>query len=651
MGGYGGTNSYLLQVQPASGTTGALNLLQVGYTGLSNGFQVTNLDGTAAGMRYTFTDGIVSIPAATVSSTLSVTGAFGLAGATPAAPGGITQGGIIGNATSGDTTAGIAIQGSRSVSATFGVLDFTHAGTTTVARIAGMRGSATDEGYLGFHTKATGGSLTERMRLDTNYTLGLGVTPPTWNAGATFQASRGAITGSSAETFVTHNAYYNAGWKYIAGGSVPAARYSQSVGVHTWSYAAGGTNAGDAITWSESVRIDSNGRVGVGTSQTLQSQVTIATSSGSSVSNGDGHGAIRFRSTATAAVGTGPSIIFEGQTGNASPNYGFAAIQGFKASGTAADYSGGIAFFTQSAGGATLFPERARIGGNGEFVVGTTAVNDLNGNTGAVHVEYASSATNISLVRNTNDTAGPRILLGKSRAATAGGRTVVGTSDYLGSILFFGADGTNMVPAASIEAQVDGIAVGTNDMPTRLIFSTTGDADNSPNEAMRIDSSANVGIGLAPSFRLDASASNPARGITARVRNGATSSHTGAQLLFTQNTIADWAIGQPAGTDAFAIWSGRNSAADGTERLRVNASSNVLALDVTGRIQSSNTSYTNSGLIVKNTTATGANDWRLMHFAGGAFSINYGADDSGSSRMEIEPAGIHPGSQTHRGRD
>ena len=54
--------------------------------------------------------------------------------------------------------------------------------------------------------------------------------------------------------------YYD---KYLT--SSTASKYVQDSGLHIWSTAASGT-AGDAITWSEAMRIDSSGNVGIGTS-------------------------------------------------------------------------------------------------------------------------------------------------------------------------------------------------------------------------------------------------------------------------------------------------------------------------------------------------------------------------------------------------
>jgi hypothetical protein len=61
----------------------------------------------------------------------------------------------------------------------------------------------------------------------------------------------------------------------------------------------------------------------------------------------------------------------------------------------------------------------------------------------------------------------------------------VSSGDDLGSLVFQGADGSKFVPAANINCRVDGTP-GANDMPGRLVFSTTADGASSPTERMRI---------------------------------------------------------------------------------------------------------------------------------------------------------------------
>ena len=86
-------------------------------------------------------------------------------------------------------------------------------------------------------------------------------------------------------------------------------------------------------------------------------------------------------------------------------------------------------------------------------------------------------------------------VLAKSRGASVTSRAVVANNDNLGSLQWRGDDGTNWVNAARISAEVDGTP-GTNDMPGRLVFSTTPDGSSTPVECMRLTSAGNVKAGL-----------------------------------------------------------------------------------------------------------------------------------------------------------
>jgi hypothetical protein len=82
----------------------------------------------------------------------------------------------------------------------------------------------------------------------------------------------------------------------------------------------------------------------------------------------------------------------------------------------------------------------------------------------------------------------------KSRGTTNGSNTIVQNNDVLGFLIFEGADGSSAARAAQIIGAVDGTP-GANDMPGRLVFSTSAAGTGSLTERMRIDNAGNVGIG------------------------------------------------------------------------------------------------------------------------------------------------------------
>jgi len=76
------------------------------------------------------------------------------------------------------------------------------------------------------------------------------------------------------------------------------------------------------------------------------------------------------------------------------------------------------------------------------------------------------------------------------------GNAIVDINDVLGTMWFNGSDGTKLVTAANISSRCDGTP-GVDDMPGRLMFSTTADGAATVTERMRIDSAGNVGIATA----------------------------------------------------------------------------------------------------------------------------------------------------------
>ena len=143
--------------------------------------------------------------------------------------------------------------------------------------------------------------------------------------------------------------------------------------------------------------------------------------------------------------------------------------------------------------------QRATVDNSGRLLVGTSTARTNLYNTGTITsrhiVEVAADLVIEYLgIRNTNDANGANLGLGKSRGTSAGSNTLVLSGDTLGQIDFFGSDGSEFVQGALIKAEVDGTP-GANDMPGRLVFSTTADGASNPTERMRITNTGTFRIG------------------------------------------------------------------------------------------------------------------------------------------------------------
>ena len=146
--------------------------------------------------------------------------------------------------------------------------------------------------------------------------------------------------------------------------------------------------------------------------------------------------------------------------------------------------------------------ERARIDSSGRLLVGTsTARNNFNdsGIESKIQIEGAGNddSAALTIIANSGTTSSDKrtglLVLGRTRGTTIGSNTAVVQDDAVGMIEFKGSDGTNFTTAATIRAQVDG-SIGTDDMPGRLVFSTTADGASSPTERVRISNGGRFGV-------------------------------------------------------------------------------------------------------------------------------------------------------------
>jgi hypothetical protein len=194
----------------------------------------------------------------------------------------------------------------------------------------------------------------------------------------------------------------------------------------------------------------------------------ISGTSGLKSSGGD-DGVLVFQSkgTETARINTDKQIVAAAGTAS------------LPALTTTGDVNTGIFFpaadtIAFAEGGA----EAMRIDSDGDVGIGTTSP--------AFRLDVAGTTATNAAVGITRYSGPGYLYFQSSRGSSVGSNTIVQNGDTLGILRFNGANNTDFTPAAEIRGVVDGTPGASNDMPGRLVFLTTPDGSDTPNERARI---------------------------------------------------------------------------------------------------------------------------------------------------------------------
>jgi len=139
--------------------------------------------------------------------------------------------------------------------------------------------------------------------------------------------------------------------------------------------------------------------------------------------------------------------------------------------------------------------EAVRIDASRRLLVGTATARSnffRQGTTGITPFTQIESAINsynngLSVINNSASGFAAMLNLATSYSTSLNSNVIGSANQQVGTINFLSNDGTNFVDCAQIRADVDGDPAA-NDMPGRLVFSTTADGASSPTERMRIKS-------------------------------------------------------------------------------------------------------------------------------------------------------------------
>ena len=360
----------------------------------------------------------------------------------------------------------------------FAVYDSSHCGITIAtgsgsAQTAlyfadGTTGTEYYEGYIIYDHNVNGMIIgvnhANRITINSSGNVGIGVTPEAWGGSipvALDIGGGGSISAESTEGFyMSNNAYFditNSRWEYK--GAYKACNYYQYQGRHVFRVTNTTGSADGAITWTEAMRIDASGNVGIGATPVSGNNLDIYDAT---------HSKIVVRATS----GNDASIELNEVGGE----FGVAGTNGYRI----IDDGGTNLIYFQAGSGASITDIMVHDRATGNVGIGVTPTNKLD-----VAVNTGNSVTSTTTVG---------IATGNSYGTDA-------AKKYL-NLDFIGYDDSTG-DSNGVKAQIGSVERTGSSRVGLLTFSVT-DGSGNLNESMRIDSSGKIATGGESSPDVDA---------------------------------------------------------------------------------------------------------------------------------------------------